>query len=274
MSEHLGIPIEIVATLTASWRALSELGAALTEPQWKTQSDLPGWSVQDNLSHIIGIERLLEGLPAADPPTGDPPSYVRNPIGELNEREVAARRSRSGVEVLAEWDELRAQRCSTLAGAGPDYFVRPMTTPVGPGTMTDFLAMRVVDCWVHEQDIRRALELPGSYGVAAAEHTVDRLAGALPMIVGKRAACPEGAAVAIEIDGPVARRFVCEVIGGRAAFVDEPSKPPLATIEPDTESFVLLATGRRSAAALAGRITIGGDAELAGRVLAGMNVMF
>ena len=60
--------------------------------------------------HVIGTERLLEGLPAAEPLPGDAPPHVRNPIGELNEREVAARRTRSGAEVLAEWDELRARR--------------------------------------------------------------------------------------------------------------------------------------------------------------------
>jgi uncharacterized protein (TIGR03083 family) len=274
MGERQGDSTAIVAMLTASWQALSDLGAGLTEEQWKTPSDLPGWSVQDNLSHLIGTERLLEGLPAADPLPSEPASYVRNPIGELNEREVAARRSRTGAEVLAEWDELRSVREQTLAGAGPDYFSRPMDTPTGPGTMTDFLAMRVLDCWVHEQDMRRALDLPGTFDCAAATDTVDRLTRTLPMVVGKRGACPEGAAVVIEITGPEARHFVYEVTGGRAAFVESSSEPPLATVTIDTECYVLLATGRRTPAELAEHITVSGDTELAGRVVAGMNVLF
>jgi uncharacterized protein (TIGR03083 family) len=263
---------EIVATLTAAWQQLSDLGATLDETQWKTPSDLPEWSVQDLLSHVIGIERLLEGLPPADRLPGEQPAHVRNPIGELNEREVAARRDKPGAEVLAEWEELRAQRHRTLAAADEEYFAQPMQTPTGPGTMADFLATRILDCWVHEQDMRRALGLPATFGPAA-EHTVDRLTTALPMVVGKRAACPEGASVAIELTGAVPRRFECRVIDGRAAFVEASSAPAQATITMDTESYLLLALGRRTAAHLADRVKVSGDADLAGRVLAGMNVM-
>jgi uncharacterized protein (TIGR03083 family) len=264
----------VVGTLIETWQALSDVGVGLSEVQWKRPSDLPGWSVQDNLSHVIGIERLLEGLPAADPLEGDPPRYVHNPIGELNEREVAARRGKPGADVLAEWDDLRIVRQRTLAAAGPDYFAQPMQTPTGPGSMTDFLATRILDCWVHEQDMRRALQLPPTLAGRAAEHTVDRLAASLPMVVGKRAACPEGGAVAIELTGPIERRFVCEVNGGRAAFVAAPSAPPLATITMDTECYALLATGRRPVEDVDERVAVSGDGELGARVLAGLNVLF
>jgi uncharacterized protein (TIGR03083 family) len=259
--------------LTATWQALSDLGATLDEAQWKTPSDLPAWTVQDLLSHVIGIERLLEGLPGAGPLPGETPGHVRNTIGELNEREVVARRDKPGAEVLAEWDELRVRRERTLAEADDGYFAQPMQTPTGPGTMADFLSTRILDCWVHEQDMRRALGLPGTCTGPAAEHAVDRLSAALPMIVGKRAGCPEGDAVTIELTGPVPRRFACRVTDGRAAFVDSGSEPVRATITTDTESYLLLALGRRTPADLAGRIEVTGDAELAGRVLAGMNVM-
>ncbi len=263
----------IVETLIGAWQALSDVGAGLSEEQWKRSSDLPGWTVQDLLSHLIGIERLLEGLPAATPLAGDTPAYVHNPIGELNEREVAARRALPGAAVLAEWDELCVIRRRTLAEADDEYFDQPMQTPTGPGTMTDFLATRILDCWVHEQDMRRALDLPSRLSGPAAEHTIDRITRSLPMVVGKRAACPEGAAVAIELSGPIERRFVCEVTGGRAAFVVTPSTPARATIAMDTECYLLLATGRRDPVDLADRISTSGDTDLAGRVLAGLNVM-
>jgi uncharacterized protein (TIGR03083 family) len=264
---------EIVSTLTTTWRALSDLATGLTEAQWKTPTDLPGWTVQDVLSHVIGVERLLAGLPAAEALEGDPPAHVRNPFGEFNEREVAIRRAMSGGEVLAEWNELRAARLRELTEAGDEYLERPMDTPTGRGTMTDFLATRILDCWVHEQDIRRALGVDPTISGSAAEHTVDRLAAALPMVVGKRAACPEGSAVVVTLTGPIERRYVCEVNGGRAAFVDSPSATPQATISMDTESFLLLATGRRSAEDLSDRVTVDGDADLAAGVLGGLNVM-
>jgi uncharacterized protein (TIGR03083 family) len=273
MSDQATTPTALVGTLTASWQALSDLGAGLTDEQWKTPTDLPGWSVQDTLAHVIGTERMLAGFPAPDPLPGDSPPHVRNPIGDLNEREVAARRSRSGAEVLVEWDELRAERQQRLDVADAAYFAQPMETPTGPGTMRDFLSMRVLDCWVHEQDIRRAVGLRGTYTAPAAAHTVDRLARSLPMVIGKRAACPEGAAVQIELTGPIERRYVCEVTDGRAAFVESSSRPQ-TTVSMDTECYVLLATGRRTPDDLDGRFTVTGDAELGARVLDGMNVLF
>src|SRR4029079_2733809 len=125
------------------------------------------------------------------------------------------------------------------------YFAKEMSTPTGPGTMADFLHVRVLDCWIHEQDMARALAGPGHLGGAAAEHTVDRLLRTIPIVVGKRAATPEGRAVIIDIIGGVQRHIVCEVKDGRAAMVDAPALDPLATITLDSEVFIVLATGRR-----------------------------
>jgi hypothetical protein len=93
------------------------------------------------------------------------------------------------------------------------------------------------------------------------------------MVVGKRAACPEGASVAVELTGPVVRKVVCEVTDGRAGFVEEPSSPPRSMIAMDSECFVLLTTGRRTADQVADRLATSGDRELAARIVAGLNVM-
>ncbi len=278
-ADRPGIPTVIIDTLTGVWRAWSELGHGITETQWKAQTDLPAWSVQDNLSHLIGIERLLEGLPAAprrDAPDGSEP-HVRNTIGDFNENEVELRRGLPGAAVLAEWDELIATREHTLGAAEAAYYAQPMITPVGPGTMTDFLSVRIVDCWVHEQDARRALDMPGNESGAAAEHSIDRLLRSLPMVVGKRAACPEGRAVGFELTGPVRRQVTCEVRDGRAVVVDHPARPPLATVAMDSQTYVVLANGRRPVDDVADRVTVtatetGGD-ELGRRVVGGLNVM-
>jgi uncharacterized protein (TIGR03083 family) len=201
------------------------------------------------------------------------PDHVKNPIGEFNEAEVEARRAMSGAQVLAEWNELVELRLRTLRSAGETYFATEMMTPTGPGTMADFLHIRVLDCWIHEQDMRRALGRPGHGGGAAAEHTIDRLLRTLPIVVGKRAATPEGGAVVIDITGEVERHLVCEVTGGRAAFVDEPTAPPLATVSLDSEAFVVLATGRRTAAAMADRIHLSGDTALGQKIVDNLNMM-
>lgn len=266
------IPTETIDKLEAIWRSLSALGSELDEHHWKLPTDLAGWSVQDNLAHLIGTERMLQGLPAAvaPPQMGE---HVKNPIGQSNEAEVEARRSRSGTEVLAEWNDLVELRLSTLRTADDDYFAKAMATPTGPGTMADFLHIRVLDCWIHEQDMRRAVGKPGHLAGPAAEHTVDRLLRTIPVVVGKRAATPEGGAVVVDIAGDVNRHVVCEVTDGRAAVVTAATSEPLATITLDVEAFVVLATGRCTAAAIADRIELAGDQVLGQRVVDNLNMM-
>jgi uncharacterized protein (TIGR03083 family) len=266
------IPIDTIDKLEAIWRSVSSLGSELDERQWKLPTELAGWTVQDNLAHLIGTERMLQGLPAAEMPdaVGE---HVKNPIGKFNEAEVEARRALSGAEVLAEWNELAELRVATLRTADEDYFAREMATPTGPGTMADFLNIRVLDCWIHEQDMRRAVGKPGHLGGPAAEHTVDRLLRTIPIVVGKRAATPEGGAVIIDITGDVTRRVVCEVNGGRAAIVETATQQPLATVVLDSETFIILATGRRTAAMISDSIALSGDETLARKVVDNLNMM-
>lgn len=266
------IPTDTIDTLEQTFTSLSALGRELSESEWKTATELPGWSVQDNLSHLIGIERMLQGHPPAEhePPAVD---YVHNPIGEMNEREVDLRRNRSGAEVLAEWEEVAQERLATLRSADEEYFAQETMTPTGPGTLADFLHIRVLDCWVHEQDMRRATRRPGHLDGPAAEHTVDRLIRTLPIVVGKRAAAPEGATVVIEITGPVERTVPVTVRDGRAHVADEVPADVTARVRMDTETFVVLATGRRTADALDGRWSVEGDAALGTAVAEHMNMM-
>lgn len=275
------IPTRTIDTLVGVWGALSEIGAPLTEADFKAAVGLPGWNVQAIFSHVIGTERVLQGLETAPPRDASVPApHVRNAIGEVVENEVALRAGRPGAEVLAEWNDLRAIRERTLREADAEYFAQPMMMPTGPGTMGEFLSIRILDCWVHEQDLRWALGLEPSLSGRAAEHTVDRLCRTIPMVVGKRAGAPEGAAVRVTIEperaGEVARDLHIEVHEGRARYVDEPSNPPVATVRFTTEAFVQLANGRRpdpdGVVDLAG-VTFEGDVALARKIATNFNQM-
>ncbi|MEK7426739.1 MAG: maleylpyruvate isomerase family mycothiol-dependent enzyme [Actinomycetota bacterium] len=266
------IPHDTIDKLEHTWHAIGNLCADLDEPQWCLATDLPGWSVKDNVSHLIGTERMLQGLARTDhrSPAFE---YLKNPIGESNEHEVDARRSTTGAAVLAEWNELVALRLATLRSADQAYYEVEAMTPTGMGTVADFLHIRVLDSWAHEQDIRRALDRPGGFDDPSAAHTIDRLIRTLPIVIGKRAATPEGAAVTVEITGPVSRRLTYEVSGGRAGLVDAATEPAVAVIHLDCEVFAILALGRRTAADLTDRIVIEGDAELGRRVVDQLNMM-
>ena len=48
------------------WHSIAALCTDLTETQWKTPTDCPGWSVQDQLSHLVGSESRLLGRAAPE----------------------------------------------------------------------------------------------------------------------------------------------------------------------------------------------------------------
>ena len=266
------IPHETINKLELCFNSLSELGAQLTESQWKLPTDCPGWSVQDNLSHIVAYENTESGgaHTSHQAPKFD---YVRNPIGELNENEIDSRRSLAGSAVLSEWIEVAARRLNLLRTADESYFDKEVMTPTGPGTTADFLHIRVLDCWVHEQDMRRAVGIPGHLSGPAAEHTIDRLIRTVPIVVGKRAATPDGQSVVIDITGGVQRHVVCTIVDGRAKVVSQEPEAPLARITMDTETFLVLATGRRNADDVNEKINYSGDTDHGRKITSALNMM-
>lgn len=261
-------PRPVVAALFDAWDSVEALCGGLDGAQWAAPTECPGWNVKDVISHLIGIEAMMIGRPATSH-RAEPAGHVHNPLGELNEHEVDARRGRLGREVLDEWREVSAIQRSRLVAADDAWFDTPTVTPTGPGTNADFTAIRVLDAWVHEQDIRRAIGTPGHQFGPAAELTIDRLAGSLPMVVGKRAAAGEGRSAAIVLDGPVVRRWTVAVAGGRGGFADVAA--PDATVTMQSGDFVALATGRCGADGAPWTAT--GDTELAARIVSSLNVM-
>ena len=137
--------------------------------------------------------------------------------------------------------------------------------------------MRVFDCWVHEQDVRRALDRPGGSGNRASALSLDRVQGAMGFVVGKQAGCADGTAVRFDVAGPGddARVFTVAVEGGRARPVGDDVSPTV-TLSMSSIDFVRLGCGRAGGAAVeaAGGIGVAGDAAVARTVLGAMNFMF
>ncbi len=266
------IPTETINKLAITFDSLNDFCSQLTEEQWHTDTQLPGWNVKDNLSHIIGTERVLFGLPETDHKADDL-GNVRNPIGEMNEHHVDLRRSRTGAEVYAEFKDLSEKRIAHLRSADDAYFETEAMTPTGPGTTADFLHIRVLDIWTHEQDMRRTVGMPGHRGGPAAEHTIDRLIRTIPIVVGKRAGTPEGGTVVIEITGSVQRTVATTITDGRGTMSNVAPANALCTITMDSDVFMQLATGRATNTELAGQFTVSGDSELGTKVVSQFSMM-
>jgi uncharacterized protein (TIGR03083 family) len=266
------IPSETIDKLEATWTSISEFCATLTEAQWKTPTQLPNWSVQDNLAHLIAFESDFHGLPRPEHTAPDK-SHVKNELGDSNEDDVDYWRSFTGAEVLAEWNKISSARLETMRTADEAYFAREVMSPAGPGTVADFLHIRVLDCWTHEQDMRRTLGLLGHQSGPSAEHTIDRLIRTVPMVIGKRAGTPEGECVVICITGHVQRVVATTIVEGRGKVSNEVPSTTRCDISMDSDTFLQLATGRATNEELADHITIAGDADHANRVLTQFTMM-
>jgi uncharacterized protein (TIGR03083 family) len=261
--------------LAETWASLAETCHELSDTEWALPTECPGWDVKDQLSHLIGIERALLGEPAPvwDGPLGD---HVKNDFAALNEPWVAVRRGEPGPVVYAEFVEVTETRLGQLDERTDEEWAAVGWSPVGEVPYAVFMEVRVFDSWVHEQDVRRALDRPGGSGNHASALSLDRVQGAMPFVVGKQAACPDGTVVRLDVAGPGddARTFTVAVAGGRAKAVDD-DVAPTVTISLSSIDFVRLGCGRATAEEVeaAGGIGVVGDAATGRRVLGAMNFM-
>jgi len=258
----------LVDALSEQWAVLDDVLSTVEGDAWITPTALPGWTVRDIVSHIIGTESMLSGL--------EPPEtaidvhgllHVRNEIGAYNERWVEGLRAHTGDQILAMFREITSTRQEALSAMTQADFDAPTVTPAGPATYGRFMRIRLFDCWIHEHDIRDALDVPaGDEGGSRGDLAFQEIAGALGFIVGKLGHAPDGARVTFELSGPLARTLHVEV-DGRAAVVPALSGPATSTIAMDSRLFTRLACGRTVAADHVSEFELGGDTEVGRRIL-------
>ena len=259
-----------VAALGEVWASLGELLGDLTDEQWRLPSPLPGWSVQDNVSHIVGTEAMLAGEPGPSIEIDRESSeHVRNDIGAFNEQWVEALRVVQPNEVLSRFRELTGARLAALEQMSVDEWNAESFTPAGKDTFGRFMQIRVFDCWLHEQDIRDAVGQPGHETGLAVEVVLDEMATALGFVVGKKAGASAGQSVtfALTDSGAVVRQLHVEM-GERAAVVAALSGPATVTLTMPIGVMTRRCAGRVGPDDLLDQVVIDGDLSLASSILA------
>lgn len=259
---------ELAGHIATWWQAVDDfttLLEELPEAQWSTPTDLAGWDVHAVAAHVAHLEAVLAGAPEESVDVGEPP-HVRGLLGLYCEQGVVARRDRTPDELIAEIRSSATSRHTALLADPPtDASAAPPRTPGGvPWDNRTLLRNRPLDVWMHEQDVRRAVDRPGGLDSPAAAHTAAYLCESLGFVLAKKVRAAPGTTVRLDVEGhpPVVAEVTPE---GRGRLLRDLPATPGATIATDRESFVLLAGGRRLP--VEGALRIEGDAELAHRVV-------
>lgn len=249
-----------VSALSQTLRASLDLAEQLTGREWMAPTECPLWTVKDVYAHLIGGERwMAEGHPTPH----DFQTFVDSAVVE--------RRGQPPSQILAELTYVYGHRTATLAD--PPDPAAPANYPWGePTTEEGLLVTRVFDCWVHEQDIRRAVGRPGGLGSPGARVARDIFVNALPRIVARRARAPRGSTVRLTVVGEVGADLAVAVDGDRRArFVPAGNAElPTAHLTLGWEAYSRLSCGRGTRDDH--HVWLAGDRDLGERVLAALPI--
>ncbi|OBB94661.1 maleylpyruvate isomerase family mycothiol-dependent enzyme [Mycobacterium sp. 852002-40037_SCH5390672] len=265
----------VLSGLFAVWDDIDTLLAGLSEAQWRAASPLPGWDVKALVAHMIGTESFLAGIAAPQPDVDvSALEHVRNDVGVMNECWVRHLSAHADADVLESFRAITTDRREALTNLTGDEWDAVTMTPTGPDSYGRFMRIRVFDCWMHEEDIRVALERPPSddeLACPAASLAVDEIAATMGYVVGKLAKAPDGSRIQFDLTGPLARTIRVSV-DGRAAVVDDfDGQEPTAIIRLDGLQFTRLAGGRPMCPARAREVELDGDQGVATQVVEHLN---
>ena len=227
----------LVAAYQQTTQAVVDLGHSCSDADFALPTACPGWTVKDQISHVVGLESWLH---TGDVPRVDLPDYehVANEAGEVHRAVRGAAATDGGRQ-----GRRRAGDHRRPAGRAVQ---RPRRDPrhrgarrLGPAPLGENLPTRILDIWTHEQDIRQALGRPGDLDSGGAAVFMDLLFASLPRLVARNAQIPPGQRRHHRQHRP-GRRPGRRVGGGqpttasRAAYRCSPASPTTAT--PTTSS--------------------------------------
>ncbi|WP_262851093.1 maleylpyruvate isomerase family mycothiol-dependent enzyme [Mumia quercus] len=261
----MDLSLYVDAWAESAERTLSLL-ANLPAEAWETPTGCPGWKVRDVVAHLAAIEAELSHTGRGGPTGLDVGS------GEVESAYTEAGiRQREDMTTDALVDELRiavAVRRDVLATLPEDPRALAEDTPGGIAWTNEVvLRNRMIDMWIHEQDIRTATGVPGGYDGKAAVLVVSGFLLALPYVLAKKLKADRGTSLVLDVSGPVTRTVTVEVgDDGRGRLRDGASTDPHVRVSMSTDTFVTLVAGRDALQPLS--ITWTGDSTLVGDLLA------
>jgi uncharacterized protein (TIGR03083 family) len=245
---------------------------SLDDADWERPTDLAGWDVRAVAAHLAHLESELAGREQQQVQVPEL-EHITSPMGYYTEMGPIARREWPSAQIVDELESAAAIRLAELREEPPsDGTGAPTRTPGGIGwDWNTLLSNRVVDVWMHQQDIRRAVGCPGGMDSPGAEHTVSVFARAFGYTVGKRVKPTSGTRVVLDVSGLRPVHLAVEVDdNGRAVASSTTADEADVALAMDLETYVILAGGRRAPEDV--EVKVSGDQDLGRRILAAMAV--
>jgi uncharacterized protein (TIGR03083 family) len=265
----------LVAAYRQTIQAVVDLGRTCSDADFAKPTACPGWTVKDQISHIVGLESWLHTgeVPSVAVPDYD---HIRHEAGRFVEKSIEQRRTMVGSKVVNELETIAAQRIQQFSSPDltPETVIRGAW---GPAPARESLRTRILDIWTHEQDIRQALGRPGDLDSGGAAVFMDMLFASLPRLVARNAGIEPGNVVILDVTGPVLGRAGVWVEegegGGRPRGIplfsgvahDGDPRDVFTTITLSTDALTRRAAGRGTLDDI--HYTVHGDEQVARRVL-------
>lgn len=260
---------ELLASYVEAWWAsvgdFLALLEELPEDEWSKPTDLPGWDVKACAAHTAHLESVLAGGPEETADVGEPP-HVTGLMGLYTEIGVVNRLDAPPAEIIEEIRAATGKRYDWLQGNMPETADEKPETVFGgvPWNWRTLLRNRPLDVWMHEQDIRRAVDRPGNMDTLGAQHTADYLVEGFGKVVGKNVQPPAGTTAVLAVEGSPVQAVEVDP-DGRAQRLSSPPEDATVRLDMDRGTFIVLAGGRRTVAPEAVEVT--GDEQLGQQII-------
>jgi uncharacterized protein (TIGR03083 family) len=260
-----GSAIDVRPLFPREREAMLDLLRGLDPADWARSTVCPGWDVHDVAGHVLNdyMRRLSgsrdgyggavfandETLPAYLTRTND--EFVRA-SRQLSPRLLIELLEHLGPRLDAVW---AARDLEAPADLNVSWAAMDLDSP----TWLD-IGREYTEFWVHQQQVRDAVSLPGATEPDLMAPVLALFARALPYAM-RALDRPEGTAVHLEVLGPAGGQWSAAREGGRWRMAT-PAGEPAARVSMDQDTFWRLATRGVSVEQARERARVSGDPEL------------
>lgn len=243
----------------------------LTDEQWHAVTPCPNWTVADIVAHLIDVQSMVAGDARPDVNIDwEKYPHATSELDRVNEIGVEFRRGQTKDVTLAEYLAILQRRLDQIQHVYGDVL-----SPLGNTISIErLLSMLIFDTWVHEQDIRIAIDQPGGMDSPAAHVAANIMFGGVAKAWGKSIAPGVGKTLRVTVTGPDMESdatYVIDERGHAVACESEVADVHLVMSWPD---YFLIAAGRIDPldSSLRNRIRVLGEPDLVNQTLREINV--